>query len=45
MNHQGLYWQNGRTLFRREPQHLLRRLLWLAFAAAAAALASWSFGA
>lgn len=46
MHHQpGLYWENGRTLFRAEPALRLRRIGWLLVSAAAAALAAWFYAA
>ena len=38
-----MYWQSGRTLFRAEPAHRLRRAGWLLVSAAAAALVTWLY--
>ena len=39
MNHIGLYWPNGRSLFRRQLAARNRYALWLAFAAAVVVIA------
>ncbi len=42
MNHNGLYWPNGRSLFRRRLATKARLALWLAFAAAVVLMAAAS---
>jgi hypothetical protein len=40
MNRQGLYWPNGRTLFRRRPPEATRMVFWV-MVVAAAVVAAW----
>lgn len=42
MNHQGLYWESGRALFRGERAHARRRAGWLVLSAALAAFGAWA---